>query len=380
MPKVGDTVRFLNSVGGGRIVRIEGNIAHVEDADGFDIPALLKECVVVMEGGAFGEKQAAKNGKAVAAKSDRPSREPAPSETSRYDTPMTSTPPSKYVAAPKEEPKPAPVFETPDGNRLNLTLAFDATDIKQLSRSDFEAVLVNDSNYFLNLTFATRSDDSTQWTLRRAAVLEPNMVLTLCTIANQEVNKVDCMLLECVAYKEGKSYDRKAPVSFMRKIDSTKFFKLHCYRPNCYFDSNVIAYDVISNDIPVAEPSIDHRQLEEAMRQKRAAEQQQKRPVQRRQPKESDILEVDLHIDQLLDNTHGLSRSDMLNHQIDEFRKVMDANLRNHGRKIVFIHGKGEGILRQALLKELNHRYKGHDVSDASFREYGFGATQVTIK
>ena len=57
----------------------------------------------------------------------------------------------------------------------------------------------------------------------------------------------------------------------------------------------------------------------------------------------------------------------------------MDANLKNHGKKIVFIHGKGEGILRQALLKELNHRYKGHDVCDASFREYGFGATQVTI-
>ena len=70
----------------------------------------------------------------------------------------------------------------------------------------------------------------------------------------------------------------------------------------------------------------------------------------------------------------------MLNRQIDEFRKVMDANLRNHGRKIVFIHGKGEGVLRQALLKELTHRYKGHDVSDASFREYGFGATQVVIR
>ena len=45
----------------------------------------------------------------------------------------------------------------------------------------------------------------------------------------------------------------------------------------------------------------------------------------------------------------------------------------------MFIHGKGEGVRRQALLKELTPRYKGHDVQDASFREYGFGATQVTI-
>ncbi len=58
----------------------------------------------------------------------------------------------------------------------------------------------------------------------------------------------------------------------------------------------------------------------------------------------------------------------------------MDANLKSHGTKIIFIHGKGEGVLRQALMKELNHRYKGHEVQDASFREYGYGATQVTIR
>ena len=37
-------------------------------------------------------------------------------------------------------------------------------------------------------------------------------------------------------------------------------------------------------------------------------------------------------------------------------------------------------MLRAALHKELNYRYKGHEVSDASFREYGFGATMVTIR
>ena len=58
----------------------------------------------------------------------------------------------------------------------------------------------------------------------------------------------------------------------------------------------------------------------------------------------------------------------------------MDANLRQPGRKIVFIHGKGNGVLRAAIEKELSHRYKGHRVQDASFREYGFGATQVTIR
>lgn len=92
-----------------------------------------------------------------------------------------------------------------------------------------------------------------------------------------------------------------------------------------------------------------------------------------------ETIVVDLHIHELMDTTAGMSNTDILMCQLDEFRKVMDANLRNRGQKIVFIHGKGEGVLRSAIVKELNTRYKGHDVQDASFREYGFGATQVTI-
>lgn len=46
--KIGDKVRFLNDVGGGEVVGFQGrDIAVVRDADGFDIPTLVKECVVV---------------------------------------------------------------------------------------------------------------------------------------------------------------------------------------------------------------------------------------------------------------------------------------------------------------------------------------------
>lgn len=34
----------------------------------------------------------------------------------------------------------------------------------------------------------------------------------------------------------------------------------------------------------------------------------------------------------------------------------------------------------KALLTELKNKYKHYDYQDASFREYGYGATQVTIK
>ncbi|MDE6770914.1 MAG: Smr/MutS family protein, partial [Muribaculaceae bacterium] len=46
---------------------------------------------------------------------------------------------------------------------------------------------------------------------------------------------------------------------------------------------------------------------------------------------------------------------------------------------IVFIHGKGEGVLRKAVLDLLKKEYPKAELQDASFREYGFGATLVTI-
>ena len=69
----------------------------------------------------------------------------------------------------------------------------------------------------------------------------------------------------------------------------------------------------------------------------------------------------------------------MLNYQLKRFREVLEENKRFKGKKIVFIHGKGEGVLRNAIINELRSKYKSYTYQDASFREYGFGATMVTI-
>ena len=46
--KIGDQVRFLSEVGGGRVSGFQGkNIVLVEDEDGFEIPMLVQDVVVV---------------------------------------------------------------------------------------------------------------------------------------------------------------------------------------------------------------------------------------------------------------------------------------------------------------------------------------------
>lgn len=88
---------------------------------------------------------------------------------------------------------------------------------------------------------------------------------------------------------------------------------------------------------------------------------------------------MDLHADALLPTLSGLSARDILDYQLKVFRETLDAHLRRRGTKIVFIHGKGEGVLRAALVKTLKSHYRSCRWQDASFQEYGYGATLVTI-
>ena len=99
--KVGDKVRFLNSTGGGVVRSFKGkDQVLVEDEDGFEVPALIRECVVV------GDSE-------MQVHSSR--RSPLPSVT------------QAAVLQPKK-PEPQPevekVTETIEGERLNIYLAY----------------------------------------------------------------------------------------------------------------------------------------------------------------------------------------------------------------------------------------------------------------
>lgn len=385
MAKKGDIVRFLNDVGGGRISRIEGNIAYVEDEDGFETPVTTREIVVVQ------------TAESVAAS------KPAP-------TPVNINPPRPSAPAPAKPAAPAvqpaepqlDLSETTDGNVLNVVLGFEPIDVKRLTESGYEMSLVNDSNYYLYYCISAVSDirngNDTAARLLHAGLVEPNIQVTLGQYNATEAGSLERLQVQLMAMKRDRDYQPLAPIWTEVRMDTTKFFKLHCFKPSTYFDGPALAFDIVRNGEPVGSlldkpydakadmlQKVEKRQAhaEREMRRKANADLRAKR-TQRRvsKPKYTPgpTVVIDLHIDNLVDTTAGMSAADMLNLQVDIFRGVMDENLRNHGQKIIFIHGKGEGVLRQALEKELRHRYKEHNFCDASFAEYGYGATQVTIR
>ncbi|MDE5643472.1 MAG: DUF2027 domain-containing protein [Muribaculaceae bacterium] len=347
--KIGDTVRFLNSVGGGRLVRIEGQIAYV-DEDGFETPVLLRECVPVASENSFKEPEVV-----VCAQPPKPTKnsDPAPE---------------------------MPFVETQSGERLNIVLAFEPRNIRQLSQGDIDAYLVNDSNYYLYVCFSTRPDRQSGWTTRYAGVIEPGIQVLCGEFHHADLPMLEEACVQYLAFKKSASFTLKPVCSLVVDLEPSKFARLHCFKSNPYFDGPVLAYDITVDDEIQHRRKPDAKALQLAMQEKRQADAPaKKKAVKKHDSRHDSPLVIDLHATELLDNLNGLSNADILNYQIDRFREVMDANLRNKGMKLVFIHGKGEGVLRQAIMKELNHRYKGHQVQDASFREYGYGATQVTI-
>lgn len=90
------------------------------------------------------------------------------------------------------------------------------------------------------------------------------------------------------------------------------------------------------------------------------------------------VMEVDLHLEKLVDDESGLSDGEKLSFQIDYFERMLNTAIRERKRKLVVIHGVGEGVLREEVRKTLQY-YEGCRFDDADPRRYGYGATVIDI-
>lgn len=98
----------------------------------------------------------------------------------------------------------------------------------------------------------------------------------------------------------------------------------------------------------------------------------------RSKKKKPQPMEVDLHIHHLVDSVKNLSNYEMLNIQMDEAKRQLEFAISKRMQSIVFIHGVGEGVLREELYT-LFRRYDAIDFFDADYQKYGVGATEVYI-
>ncbi len=107
---------------------------------------------------------------------------------------------------------------------------------------------------------------------------------------------------------------------------------------------------------------------------------QKKKWIKKTSPLKKDFIEIDLHIGHLIDFPKKLSNFEMLTIQLNTAQDVLEKAIkRKTPKRIVFIHGHGQGVLKNEL-HELLGRYTSHcHYFDASFQRYKQGATEVEI-
>lgn len=241
MTKPGDTVRYLNEVGGGVVTRVEGKIAYVND-DGFERPVALNELVVVIPAGhaqtgakLMFDQQAYDIGRTNKRNKTEESKQPAGAQS------------QKPVSAP--EPEDFPIEETDYGDAMNVVMAFEPKDARKLDTTTFNVALVNDSNYFLSYQLLVTGKNPGEWSTMARGEVAPNEIADLRTLEHDDIPGMARIVFQAIAYKKDKDFTVKEPLNALRKLDLTKFFKFHCFRPGLYFETPVLEVPLFSEAI-----------------------------------------------------------------------------------------------------------------------------------
>ncbi len=231
--KIGDQVRFLSEVGGGRVSGFQGkNIVLVEDEDGFEIPMLMTDVVVVGNEDYDTGKVNPIGSKGHEARSKgQDDAEPEPEMK-----------PTTFRAKP---------LERREGERLNLYLSFLPDEVKEISSTGFESYLVNDSNYYMQVSLM--SAENASWRLRFCGVIEPNSKLFVEAFDRSQVNDLERLCVQAIAWKQDKPFQLKPAITTELRLNLTKFYKLHVFQPNEFFKEPNWTEDIIRDDKPARE-------------------------------------------------------------------------------------------------------------------------------
>jgi len=230
--KIGDKVRFLSEVGGGRVAGFQGkDIVLVEDEDGFEVPMRTVDVVVIGN-----EDYDTKH--MVEVKNS--GKQKAGPDIHQDDSEEEIEPADRPISF------KAPVEERRGGDKLSAYLAFVPIDIKELSDTRFESYIVNDCNYYLRYVYMTAEGNS--WHVRATGEIEPNTKMFVEEFGRQQLNEIEHSCIQLLAYKRDKYFLRKPSVDALINIDPVKFYKLHTFCENQFFEQPALVYTIIEND------------------------------------------------------------------------------------------------------------------------------------
>ncbi|HXA03178.1 MAG TPA: DUF2027 domain-containing protein [Cytophagaceae bacterium] len=174
------------------------------------------------------------------------------------------------------------------------------------------------------------------------------------------------LVIQALYYKHGKSL-LKDPLNKKLKFKANSFFKSKQQVPLLHKEGFLFRLD--EENISFTPEEIRDRMFE-SNAPKVSLEKIIQRPP----------IEVDLHVEKLVTNPAALSPSEMLDLQIKSFEKSLENALATGMEEIIFIHGAGNGVLKNHIHKYLSGNKEIKFFKDARKEKFGYGATEVRLK
>jgi hypothetical protein len=326
--RIGDKVRFLNEVGEGVVSRIKDkNTVFVEMNDGFEIPFAVNQLVPIHT--------------ELIIDRDRENIEMNP------EAHLTD---AVYFVVEPDHELPSLI-------------------------NDYKIYLFNASSFHLLYSYAIK-DDAYFQTLKHGEA-GPYQKVLLRQVKPQFFKDYSYHKIECLLYKNT-FFKAQAPVAEVLHITPAVFRET---KPVRHEEFKHPVYVYLLKDEFTEMEQVEQELSEQDMNRLKSMKEFQPKPRTSRSAREylkSLEKEVDLHIEELVEDVSGMSSFEMLTIQLERFEKELDEAIEKNMKKIIFIHGVGNGRLRQEIVSVLK-KTRGVTYQDASYKEYGYGATQVTI-
>ncbi len=92
------------------------------------------------------------------------------------------------------------------------------------------------------------------------------------------------------------------------------------------------------------------------------------------------VSEIDLHTSAFLRNTSGLYPEDLVTHSIDRMRTALNQAVQRGDKEIRFIHGLGNGTLKERVYHELRVYQKDGLIESFEPSFFNKGVVNVIIR
>jgi hypothetical protein len=332
---IGDKVRFLNEKGEGVVSRIiNKTTVAVTVEDGFEIPFLVSSLVKV--------------------------------QAAEQEQPQKQEEQISVFAEAKNRKK----------EREGIYAAVSPEKSNDIAHTDFNLWLINHTSYEIMYICSKISESGFQVFDRGEA--RPYESKIVATMGRKELDDYSNVKIETLFYNV-KKFEHRPPVSEIIKIKQARLYKENAFASNELIPEKALLINVshVGTELFFDTPEGREADLSQLLFQKKNVGQAPRVSKPHTKNDSHYEMEIDLHIEELIDNYAGMSNAEIVTIQLRHFQRALDEAISAHCRSLTVIHGVGNGRLKSEVRRILSE--SGLRYHDASYARYGFGATEVVF-